>query len=298
MRERLGLYLQLIRWDRPAGWLLLLWPTLSGLWLAAGGFPGWHLLLVFTLGTILMRSAGCCVNDVADRDFDRHVKRTAQRPVTRGALSSRDALLFGAVLALLAFALVLTTNAVTIAWSFVALAITLFYPFTKRFFSMPQAVLGVAFSFGIPMAYAAVLGGNTLSWQALRDSVPLQCWLLLLGNLFWVIAYDTEYAMVDRDDDIRIGMRTSAITLGRFDVAAVLLSYALYLGIWTTLLLRQQELAPVVVWVAFGVAAAQAVWHGWLIRRREREGCFAAFRANHWLGFTLYAGVVLAGLAR
>ena len=297
LRDRRRLYLQLIRWDRPAGWLLLLWPTLSALWLAAGGFPGWHLLVVFTLGTFLMRSAGCCINDVADREFDRHVKRTAQRPVTSGALSSREALLLGAVLALLAFALVLSTNTVTILWSFVALAITLAYPYTKRFFSMPQAVLGVAFSFGVPMAFAAVLGANTASLAAMRESVPVEAWLLLLGNLFWVLAYDTEYAMVDRDDDLRIGIRTSAITLGRFDVAAVMLSYALYLGIWTTLLL-QQGLAALVVWVAAAAGMAQVLWHGWLIRRRERDGCFAAFRANHWLGFTLFAGVVLASLLR
>ena len=202
--RRLALYLDLIRWDRPAGWLLLLWPTLSALWLASGGFPGWHLLLVFTLGTILMRSAGCCVNDVADRDFDRHVKRTAQRPVTRGAVSVREALWLGAALALLAFVLVLSTNAATVVWSVVALAVTLVYPYAKRFVSMPQAVLGVAFSFGIPLAFSAVQGGplNTLG-----TSVPPLAWLLLLGNLFWVLAYDTEYAMVDRDDDLRLGMK-------------------------------------------------------------------------------------------
>ena len=297
LRERCALYLQLIRWDRPAGWLLLLWPTLSALWIAAGGFPGWHLLLVFGLGTFLMRSAGCCINDVADQDFDRHVKRTAQRPVTRGALSSREALLLGAALALLAFALVLTTNTVTILWSFVALAITLAYPYTKRFFSMPQAVLGVAFSWGIPMAFAAVLGTDTVSLAAMRDSVPLLAWLLLLGNLFWVLAYDTEYAMVDRDDDLRIGIRTSAITFGRFDVAAVMASYALYLGIWTVLLLRQ-GLAPMVVVLATAAGAAQVLWHGVLIRRREREGCFMAFRTNHWLGCTLFAGVVIGSMPR
>ncbi len=297
LRERCALYLQLIRWDRPAGWLLLLWPTLSALWIAAGGFPGWHLLLVFGLGTFLMRSAGCCINDVADQDFDRHVKRTAQRPVTRGALSSREALLLGAALALLAFALVLTTNTVTILWSFVALAITLAYPYTKRFFSMPQAVLGVAFSWGIPMAFAAVLGTDTVSLAAMRDSVPLLAWLLLLGNLFWVLAYDTEYAMVDRDDDLRIGIRTSAITFGRFDVAAVMASYALYLGIWTVLLLRQ-GLAPMVVVLATAAGAAQVLWHGVLIRRREREGCFTAFRTNHWLGCTLFAGVVIGSMPR
>jgi 4-hydroxybenzoate polyprenyltransferase len=278
---RWRLYLDLIRWDRPAGWLLLLWPTLSALWLAAGGFPGWHLILVFVLGTILMRSAGCCINDVADRDFDRHVKRTAQRPVTRGALTVRQALRFGALLALAAFTLVLTTNAQTIAWSFAALAVTLLYPYAKRHLAMPQAVLGVAFSFGIPMAYAAVQG-----------QVPTQAWLLLLGNLFWVLAYDTEYAMVDRDDDLRIGMKTSAITLGRFDVTAILLFYAAYLLIWAWVLDAPQRSGW--LWLALALAAAQALWHGWLIRQRERGPCFLAFRMNHWLGMTVFLGVALS----
>ena len=194
MREKISLYLDLIRWNRPAGWLLLLWPTLSALWVAADGFPGWHLIVVFTLGTILMRSAGCCLNDVADRDFDKHVKRTAERPVTSGRIGVKEALLLGAVLALMAFGLVLTlppeTRTETIAWSFAAMAVAIAYPFAKRYVAMPQAVLGVAFSFGIPMAFAAVTG-----------EVPWQAWALLLGNLFWVLAYDTEYAMVDRDDD-------------------------------------------------------------------------------------------------
>ena len=278
LREKAALYLQLIRWDRPAGWLLLLWPTLSALWVAAGGFPGWHLLAVFTLGTILMRSAGCCLNDVADREFDKHVKRTAQRPVTRGALSVKEALLFGAVLALAAFALVLTTNAATVAWSFAALAVAVIYPYAKRFVAMPQAVLGVAFSFGIPMAFSAVQG-----------NVPWLAWVLLLGNLFWVLAYDTEYAMVDRDDDLRIGMKTSAITLGRFDVVAVLFFYLFYLSIWALALMEYAREA--IFFVAIGVAAAQAVWHGSLIWTRSRDGCFKAFRLNHWLGFTVFAGI-------
>jgi 4-hydroxybenzoate polyprenyltransferase len=197
MRERLALYLDLIRWNRPAGWLLLLWPSLSALWVAAGGWPGWHLLAVFVLGTILMRSAGCCINDVADREFDLHVKRTAERPVTRGAVSVREALLLGAVLALAAFGLVLTTNAATIVWSFAGLAMTLIYPYAKRYVSMPQAVLGVAFSFGIPLAFVAV-GSANLAWQditlqVLSDAVPMQAWGLMLFNLFWVLAYDTEY---------------------------------------------------------------------------------------------------------
>ena len=276
------LYLDLIRWDRPAGWLLLLWPTLAALWLAAGGFPGWHLLVVFTLGTVLMRSAGCCINDVADREFDRHVKRTAQRPVTSGALSVRQALTFGAVLALLAFGLVLTTNRATVLWSFSALAVTLVYPFANRHVAMPQAVLGVAFSFGIPMAFAAV-----------RGEVPALAWWLLLGNLFWVLAYDTEYAMVDRDDDLKIGIKTSAITLGRWDVAFVMLSYVLYLAIWSFALVQQGVVD--MVFIAIGAALGQALWHYSLIRGRGRDGCFRAFRANHWLGFTVFAGVA-AGL--
>jgi 4-hydroxybenzoate polyprenyltransferase len=278
---RLSLYLDLIRWDRPAGWLLLLWPTLGALWFAADGWPGWQLLLVFVLGTILMRSAGCCVNDVADRDFDRHVKRTAQRPVTSGAISVKQALAFGALLALAAFGLVLTTNRVTVLWSFGALAITLLYPFAKRFVSIPQAVLGIAFSFGIPMAFAAVQG-----------SVPELAWWLLAGNLFWVLAYDTEYAMVDRDDDLKIGMRTSAITLGRFDVAGVMAFYAIYLAGWLWLGLRLGLGAFYVAGIV--VAALQAAWHLTLIFDRSREGCFRAFRANHWVGASVFAGVVLS----
>jgi 4-hydroxybenzoate polyprenyltransferase len=280
-RERLAVYLDLIRWNRPAGWLLLLWPTLSALWLAAGGFPGWHLLLVFTLGTVLMRSAGCCINDVADRDFDRHVRRTAQRPVTSGRLQAREALAVGAVLALLAFGLVLTTNTATVYLSFAALAVAIAYPYAKRIVSMPQAVLGVAFSFGIPMAYSAVQG-----------AVPWTAALLLLGNLFWVLAYDTQYAMVDRDDDLQIGIRTSAITLGRWDVAAVMAFYAAYLGIWGFLLAQTLQYPA---WMAgLAAAAAQALWHYRLIRLRERDHCFTAFRHNHWLGFTVFVGIALS----
>ena len=283
-RSRFSLYLDLIRWNRPAGWLVLIWPTLSALWLAAGGFPGWHLLAVFVLGTILMRSAGCCINDVADRHFDRHVKRTAQRPITSGQVSVPEALVVGAVLALVALALVLTTNWVAVAWSVPALLVTVLYPFTKRFFAMPQAVLGVAFNFGIVIAFAAVQG-----------SAPAMAWLLWLGNLFWVLAYDTEYAMVDRDDDLKIGMKTSAITLGRLDVAAIVLFYLLFLGFWAV------ALAPLalgaIFYIAMAVALAQVAWHWWLIRTRTREGCFRAFRVNHWLGFTVFVGIAL-GLVR
>jgi 4-hydroxybenzoate polyprenyltransferase len=283
MTDKLKLYLDLIRWNRPAGWLLLLWPSLAALWVAEGGFPGWHLIVVFTLGTILMRSAGCCINDVADRDFDKHVKRTANRPVTSGRIGTKEALGVGAVLALCAFGLVLTTNAATIAWSFAALAVTLVYPYAKRYVSMPQAVLGVAFSFGIPMAFAAVQG-----------QVPALAWAMLLGNLFWVLAYDTEYAMVDRDDDVKIGMKTSAITLGDKDVPAIMGFYAAYLLIWAWLLKADQQGG--MFWLAWAVSAAQVVWHYFLIRHRSREGCFKAFRLNHWLGFSVFVGVVLSYL--
>jgi 4-hydroxybenzoate polyprenyltransferase len=281
MTPKIKLYLDLIRWNRPAGWLLLLWPTLAALWVAADGFPGWHLVAVFTLGTILMRSAGCCVNDVADREFDKHVKRTASRPVTSGRLSIKQALVLGVALALLAFVLVLSTNRATVAWSFAALAVTVVYPYAKRFVSMPQAVLGVAFSFGIPMAFAAV-----------QSAVPPLAWGLLLGNLFWVLAYDTEYAMVDRDDDLKIGMKTSAITLGQWDVAAIAGFYAAFLALWALLLDAPERGAW--LWAGLVGAAAQAMWHVWLIRDRSREGCFKAFRLNHWVGLSVFAGLVLS----
>lgn len=284
-RSRLSLYLDLIRWNRPAGWLVLIWPTLSALWVAAGGFPGWHLLAVFVLGTILMRSAGCCINDVADRDFDRHVKRTAQRPITSGQVSVKEALALGAVLALVSLGLVLTTNWAAVAWSVPALLVTILYPFTKRFFAMPQAVLGIAFNFGIVIAFAAV-----------RGEVPAMAWLLWLGNLFWVLAYDTEYAMVDRDDDLKIGMKTSAITLGRFDVAAIVVFYLLFLGFWVLALIPLALGA--IFYIAIALALAQVGWHWWLIRTRTREGCFRAFRMNHWVGFTLFAGIVGSSLVR
>ena len=284
-RSRFSLYLDLIRWNRPAGWLVLIWPTLSALWVAAGGFPGWHLLAVFVLGTILMRSAGCCINDVADRDFDRHVKRTAQRPITSGQVSVKEALALGAVLALVSLGLVLTTNWAAVAWSVPALLVTILYPFTKRFFAMPQAVLGIAFNFGIVIAFAAVQG-----------EVPAMAWLLWLGNLFWVLAYDTEYAMVDRDDDLKIGMKTSAITLGRFDVAAIVVFYLLFLGFWVLALIPLALGA--IFYIAIALALAQVGWHWWLIRTRTREGCFRAFRMNHWVGFTLFAGIAGSSLVR
>src|SRR6218665_1300639 len=284
-RCRLSLYLDLIRWNRPAGWLVCLWPTLSALWVAADGFPGWHLLLVFVLGTCIMRSAGCCVNDVAVRDFDRHVKRTAQRPVTTGAVGVKEALAVGAVLALLAFGLALSTNAATIAWSVPALLVAIAYPYAKRLVSMPQTVLGIAFNFGIVLAFAAVQG-----------RVPAVAWWLWLGTMFWVLAYDTEYAMVDRDDDLKIGIKTSAITLGRLDVAAIMLCYLLFLSLWVWAL--HSRALGALFYIAIAAALAQALWHWRLIRQRTRAGCFAAFRVNHWLGCTVFAGIAGSYLVR
>lgn len=280
-RRRLALYLDLVRWDRPQGWLLLLWPTLAALWLAAGGFPGWHLLGVFLAGTVLMRSAGCAINDVADREFDRHVKRTASRPLTSGALATREAVAVAVVLALLSFFLVLTTNRLTVAWSAPALLVTIVYPYTKRWLAMPQAVLGLAFSFGIPMAYAAVRG-----W------IPQEAWWQVLANMLWVLAYDTEYAMVDRDDDVKIGIRTSAITLGRWDVFAVGVFYASWLGIWAGL--ARAHHWGLAFWTVWGLVSLQAVYQLKLIRERQRDACFKAFRLNHWLGFTLWLGLMLS----
>lgn len=284
-RSRLSLYLDLIRWDRPAGWLVCLWPTLGALWIAADGFPGWHLLAVFVLGTFLMRSAGCCVNDVADRDFDKHVKRTANRPITTGAVSVKEAVVLAAVLALISFGLVLTTNSAAVGWSVPALLVAIAYPFTKRFIAMPQAVLGIAFNFGIVIAFAAVQG-----------AVPAVAWWLWLGNLCWVLAYDTEYAMVDRDDDLKIGIKTSAITLGRFDVAGIVVFYLVFLSIWA-LALTPYALGAI-FYIALAVALAQAVWHFTLIRTRTREGCFKAFRINHWLGCTVFCGIAGSYLVR
>lgn len=297
-----ALYLDLIRWNRPAGWLLLLWPTLTALWVASGGWPGWHLLFVFVLGTILMRSAGCCINDVADRRFDRHVKRTAQRPVTSGAVSVKEALVVGAVLALMALGLVLTTNAATVAWAVPALGVTLAYPYAKRVVAMPQAVLGVAFSFGIPMAFTAVNSGPPLAlfgtdagWSGVADAwraIPLAAWWLMAGNLFWVLAFDTEYAMVDRDDDLKLGMKTSAITLGQWDVTAVMVFYTFFFLFWSLSLYSVDNFAIYLVFVLIG--CLQVAWHFHLIRHRQRDACFKAFRSNHWLGATLFAGVVAA----
>jgi 4-hydroxybenzoate polyprenyltransferase len=277
---RLDAYERLVRLDKPIGILLLLWPTLSALWLAAYGAPTWSEVLIFTVGTILMRSAGCAVNDWADRKFDPHVARTAGRPLATGEIAAWEALAVGALLALLAFLMALATNRTTILLSLPAAVITVAYPFFKRFFLLPQAFLGIAFSFGIPMAYAAIY-----------DAVPPLAWCLLLLNVFWVIAYDTEYAMVDRDDDVRLGLRTSAIAFGRFDVAAVMLCYAIYLAGMAAVGTPLRMGPP--YYAGLAVALGCAVYHWTLIWRRERAGCFRAFLHNHWIGLSVFAGIVL-----
>jgi 4-hydroxybenzoate polyprenyltransferase len=278
--NKLALYFRLIRLDKPIGTVLLLWPTLCALWLAQQGVPDWRLLLIFTLGTFLMRSAGCAINDYADQDIDKFVKRTAERPITSGRISGKEALAVAGVLTVLAFCLILPLNALTKQLSVAAVIIAGTYPYFKRFFAIPQAYLGIAFGFGIPMGFAAI-----------TDAVPIVAWLLLLGNVFWAVAYDTEYAMVDRDDDLKIGIKTSAITFGRYDVAIVMFCYAVFLLLWLAcgwyLGLRYWFVAGLLV------AAGCAVYHYTLIRARERMPCFAAFRHNNWLGAAVFAGVVL-----
>ena len=279
--ERLLQYAYLVRLHKPIGTVLLLWPTLWALWFASQGKPPLLHVIIFSVGTLLMRSAGCALNDFADREFDRHVKRTEKRPLTSGKISGKETLMVAGILALLSFALVLPLNRLTIELSFAALFIAILYPFTKRFFSMPQAILGIAFGFGIPMAYAAEL--NALPWQA---------WLMLLGNIFWAIAYDTAYAMVDRDDDIRIGIKTSAITFGKYEVTAIVICYILFLSIMAFLAILEN--LNVWFWLGWVVAAMCAVYHFTLVRTRDRMKCFAAFNHNNWLGAALFTGVALA----
>ena len=281
--DRLRLYVQLTRLDKPIGILLLLWPTLWGLWWAAGGWPPFKLVVVFVLGTILMRSAGCVVNDFADREFDRHVERTANRPLTSGKVSVREALLLALGLTLAAACLLLFLNPLSVKLSVIAAILAGSYPFFKRFFAIPQAYLGIAFGFGIPMAFAAVQG-----------HVPAVAWWLLIANVFWTIAYDTEYAMVDKNDDLKIGIKTSAITFGRYDVAAVMLCYAVFFVMMATLGVQADFNA--MYFVALVVALGMAGYHYTLIRGRERMACFKAFLHNHWLGLTVFVGVVFGSL--
>ncbi len=281
--KRINAYERLIRLDKPVGALLLLWPTLWAVWIAASGRPAIYIVLIFVIGTFLMRSAGCAMNDWADRDFDGRVARTRDRPLAAGEIAPREALILAAVLAALAFCFVLFLNEFAILLSFVALAIACAYPFAKRFVPLPQLGLSIAFSFGIPMAFAAI-----------RGELPWECWALFAANACYAFAYDTEYAMVDRDDDLKVGIHTSAITLGRHDVAAVMASYALMLAFlaWIGIALRLGW--PFLAGLA--VAAAIMLYHYTLIRGRSREGCFRAFRHNNWVGFVIFAGIVFSYL--
>ena len=285
LAERLSLYMRLTRLNRPIGILLLLWPTLWAVWIAGAGHPAWHIVLIFVLGTVLMRSAGCAVNDYADRDFDKHVKRTRERPVTSGRISPREAIWVASSLALLAFVLILPLNDLTLLLSFPAVFLAASYPYTKRFLAIPQAYLGIAFGFGIPMAFAAQL-----------DSVPPVAWLLLAANVFWAVAYDTEYAMVDRDDDIHLGIHSAALLFGSYDVAAVMACYAATLA-----LLATAGLVTGAGWLYYaGLASAAciALYHYTLIRGRNREPCFRAFLHNNWFGAAVFAGIVADHLVR
>lgn len=277
---RLVWYFKLTRFHKPIGIMLLLWPTLSALWIASHGQPSWQLVVIFSLGTALMRAAGCAINDYADRDFDRHVKRTAERPLTSGKITAKEAVGVAVVLSLISFALILPLNLLTKLLSVCAVFVAGSYPYFKRFFAIPQAYLGIAFGFGIPMAFAAV-----------QNTVPMTAWILLLANVFWAVAYDTEYAMVDRDDDIKIGIKTSAITFGHYDVLAVMLCYAVSF----TLILLVGWAAGLRTYFVAGMIAAVlfALYHYMLIRGRERMPCFAAFNNNNWLGAAIFAGIAL-----
>jgi 4-hydroxybenzoate polyprenyltransferase len=278
--RRLDAYERLVRLDKPIGSLLLLWPTLTALWIAGNGAPRWSLIIIFTLGTVLMRSAGCAVNDWADRDFDAHVARTRRRPLAAREIEPWEALAVAAVFALLALMLIVSLNALTLWLSVVAVLIAVSYPFAKRFISLPQAYLGIAFSFGIPMAFAAQTNG-----------LPSVAWVLLIGNFFWIMAYDTEYALADYPDDLAIGIRTSAITFGDFAVKAVMISYAIALFIFAAVGYRLR-MGPL-YYVGLVAAGALAIYHYTLIRGRDRDLCFRAFLHNTWFGLAVFAGVAL-----
>ncbi len=277
---RLSLYMQLTRLNRPIGILLLLWPTLWGVWIAGEGHPAWHIVLIFTLGTVLMRSAGCAINDFADRHIDLHVERTRERPITSGRISPREAVWLAAALAVISFLLILPLNALTLWLSLPAVFLAASYPFTKRFFPVPQAYLGIAFGFGIPMAFAAQLG-----------NVPPVAWVLLAANVFWAIAYDTEYAMVDRDDDIHLGIHSSALFFGKYDVAAVMICYAITLA----LLAVAGLMAGLGSAYFVGLIAAEIITlhHYSLIKNRRRDDCFKAFLHNNWIGAAVFTGIAL-----
>lgn len=283
--NKLVLYARLMRLDKPIGILLLLWPMLWGLWFAAQGFPDWHILAIFVMGTVLMRSAGCVMNDFADRDIDPHVERTKARPMAAGQVGSKEALLLAAGLSLIAFILILPLNLLTIALSVPALFLAASYPFTKRFFAMPQAYLGIAFSFGIPMAFAAQ-----------TNALPAIIWILMLANLFWVIAYDTAYAIVDKPDDLKIGIKTSAITFGRFDVAGVMICHALFIAIM--IVIGQLQAMGMAYYAGLLVAAGLMGYQYTLIRNRDRALCFKAFLHNNYVGMVVFIGIALDFLIR
>jgi len=278
--ERLSLYFQLTRLNRPIGILLLLWPTMWGVWIAGGGHPAWYIVAIFVLGTVLMRSAGCAINDYADRDFDKYVKRTQERPITSGRIAPAEALWLAVALALLALLLILPLNTLTILLSIPAVFLAASYPFTKRFLAIPQAYLGIAFGFGIPMAFAAQL-----------NEMPAEAWWLLLANIFWCIAYDTEYAMVDRDDDIHLGIHSSALLFGRFDVAAVMVCYGAALAILAAV--GHMLHLGTLYYLGLSLAAGIAAYHYTLIRERQRGACFKAFLHNNWFGAAVFAGILL-----
>jgi 4-hydroxybenzoate polyprenyltransferase len=281
--RRLDLYEKLLRLDKPIGTLLLLWPTLWALWFSADGRPNWRIVWIFALGTLLMRSAGVAVNDFADRNFDPHVERTRKRPLAAGLVSAKEAWILAALLALIAFVLILPLGRLVVLLSFFALFLAVSYPFTKRFLLLPQAYLGVTFGFGIPMAYAAQ-----------TNSLPAVAWVLLLANVLWTIAYDTEYAMVDREDDRKIGIRTSAILFGRYDVAAVMLCHAGFLGIMCGIGWRLGLAWP--YYAGLVCALALALYQYTLIRGRDPRSCFRAFNDNNWVGAAVFGGIALAYL--
>ncbi|MBS0557561.1 MAG: 4-hydroxybenzoate octaprenyltransferase [Proteobacteria bacterium] len=287
VRERLTQYARLARMDRPVGALLLLWPTWWALWLATGDFPSIKLLIIFTLGVWLMRSAGCVVNDFADRRFDPQVKRTRERPLAAGAVAPREAALVFFVLIALAFLLVLFTNRLAIELSFVGAFLAVTYPFMKRYTYLPQVYLGLAFGWSIPMAFAAVAG----NWDAFEKSLPL-CGLLLLANILFATIYDTQYAMVDRDDDVRIGVKSTAILFGDADLPILGILMVTFLG--TMALVAQRGHLHWIYFIGVGIAAVLFAWQLWITRRREREACFAAFRSNNWVGLALWLGMMLA----